>query len=329
MKRTGYLYEKIMTLENVLAAWELFNSRRPPFLRREVDRAEAARILRLMKTDFVAVIGRPKTRPHYESGKWRILQVPSFDSVIAQTAMWNICGPLVEKRIHDFSFSSRKNKGGHLAARKVERFVHQHGKREARYCLYFDIKKYYQHINCRILMSRIETVIKDARVLEMFRIVLDSANEGLPIGYPFSHALANLFLVPLYFLIHSVKGISRVFVYMDNWTVFSRTKKALHIAKKFAANWLDQIGCAMKHDWQIFPTAARGVKICGFVITHGASRLYRSIWHRTLRALDVYRFKPSRHLYLSLMSRLGWLKAIHQEYNPIFKVKGGYVWKKK
>jgi len=328
MKRVGYLYEKIMTLDNVVAAWELYNARRPPHLRKEIDMAVCQRILDGMKNDFKKVIGRPRIKYIRESGKIRRLQVPSFYSTIAQTAIWNVCGRYVERRIHAQSFSSRKGMGGHLAAHKCERFVHQHGNDDAKYCFYFDIKKYYQHIDKRLLMDRLSTVFKDKRVLDLFRVIVYSSDEGLPIGYPFSHALANLFLVPLYFLLKSVKFVSRIYVYMDNWSVFSRFKKPLRKAHDLAVRWLDGVGCSIKSDWQIFPTKCRGVKICGFVVTHGSTRLYKGIWRRLRHAFDRYQEKPNTRLYLSLMSRLGWLKAINRQYDPIFLTKhGGYLWR--
>ena len=328
MRRTGYLYEKVMTLENIIDAWELFNARRAPKLRRLVDVVKAQRILDRMKNDFAGVIGKPRIKYIRESGKLRRLQIPPFESVIAQTAIWNICGKYVENRIHSQSFSSRKGMGGHLAARKCEKFVHTHKDGDARYCFYFDVRKYYQHIDKRILMSRIETVFKDKRIIEMFRVIIYSAEDGLPIGYPFSHALANLYLVPLYFLIRSTKGVSKVYVYMDNWLVFSKHKKPLHRAKVDAEGWLERMGCSLKPEWQIFPTRSRGVRICGFIVfANSATRLYRGIWRRLLRNFRRFVAHPTRHRRLSLMSRLGWLKAINQEYNPIFTTpKGDYLW---
>lgn len=315
-----------MTYENVVEAWDLHNRNRPKRLRRRFNEAEARAILADMKRDFAAVIGKPRIKFIVESGKERRLQVPHFRSVVAQLAVWNICGKYIENRVHTQSFSSRKGYGGHMAARKVERFVRTR-RADSRYCLYFDVKKYYQHINPRILMSRIEAIFKDKKVLELFKVIIYSADEGLPIGYPFSHALANLYLAPLYFIMKSTRGITKIYVYMDNWTVFCRTKKPLHKALMTARGWLAGMGCTVKHDWQIYPVDKRPVRICGFAIGRRRTKLYRGIWRRTCHALDNYRKHATLKQFLSLMSRLGWLKAIHMEYHPIFKLKdGGYLW---
>lgn len=330
MKREkGDHFDRIMTYTNVTTAWALYNAQRPMALRREFDEKKAREIHEKMKTDFKEVIGSPRRKTIHEAGKQRELEIPPFEAIIAMLAMWNVCGEAIDRRVHPQSFSSRKGMGGHLAERKAEKFVHINKDGDAKYCWYFDIRQFYKHINKRIMVSRIEAIFKDKRIVELFKVVIDSTPVGLPIGYPFSHALANLYLVPLYYLIMSVKGVSKTFVYMDNWNVFSQFKKPLHKALVLAKNWLAGMGCSIKPDWQIYPTVTRGVKICGFVIyAEHSTRLYRRIWHRIMHNVDRYKVDPTEELYLSLMSRLGWLKAINKHTNVMFKInKGDYLWK--
>lgn len=326
MKRVGHLAERVFTLENVRAAWDAYNANRPVKLRRDFDPVLAQKILDLAQTDFAKLIGRPRKKTIHEHGKTRELQIPSFRASIAMLMLWNVCGPHVDKRIHSQSFSSRKGMGGHLAAKKCARFMRTHRK-DAKYCLYFDIRKFYQHIDRRVLMDRLATIFKDRLILDMFKAVLDSADVGLPIGYPFSHSLANLFLTPLYFILRSVRGVTKIFVYMDNWTVFARFKKAAHAALGCAKAWLSGVGCAIKSDWQVFPTASRRVMICGFALspTH-PPRLYRGIWRRTLRDIARYAIRPTISLYRGIMSRKGWLMAVNKTYSPKVKIEGGYLW---
>jgi len=113
--------------------------------------------------------------------------------------------------------------------------------------------------------------------------------------------------------------------------VFARFKKAAHKARIAAKAWLAGMGCEIKDDWQVFPTASRRVKICGFAL-HAAHppRLYRRIWRRTRRAFCVFAAHPTKRLYLSLMSRKGWLMAINKHFSPVFKLpNGGYLWQAK
>ena len=326
MKRVGYLYEKIVDYDNIVAAMADYDARRPVRLRRGIDYRLAWEIKERMETDFAGVIGTPRTKTIREYGKERILHIPSYASAIAQIALWRVCEPYVEKRLHTQTFSSRKGYGGHLAARKCARFVHLNAQKDAKYFLYFDIRKFYHHIAHRVVMARLETVFKDKRVLDMFRAVVASVPDGLAIGYPFSHALANLYLVPLYYLLRSIKAVSKIYVYMDNWTVFSRYKKPLHKAIDAARAWLRGVGCALKRDWQIAPVAARPVRICGFAVSLRPTRLYRGNWHRTMR--DFARAcRGCADALAAMASRRGWLRAINREYSHVFQnQKGQYLW---
>ena len=45
------------------------------------------------------------------------------------------------------------------------------------------------------------------------------------------------------------------------------------------------------------------------------------------RSFCVFSAHPTKRLYLSLMSRKGWLMAINKHFSPVFKLpNGGYLW---
>ena len=81
-------------------------------------------------------------------------------------------------------------------------------------------------------------------------------------------------------------------------------------------------------NWQTFPTSSRYVNICGFRESVRSTKLYRRIWHRIMRNVDKLRSDPENEkLYRSLMSRLGWLKAINRECSKPFEEERGKLWK--
>lgn len=328
MKRHGFIFERIMTRENIYSAILKFNSAREPDARVEPSWGYADFLLRWMQNDFRGLIGRPAKYTIIESGKPRQLQVPNVNACIAMIAMWLVCGPFIEGRIHNHSYSSRVGYGGHRAMREVSRFVRENEGGEADWCYFFDISKCYQHIMPPVVMSRLLNIFKDRRALGMFEIVLESAWEGLPIGYPFSHALANLVLSPLHAMMQSHKNVSAGFVYMDNHDFFSRYKNTLRNARPQVDRWLESIGCHAKHDWQIFRPADRGVNICGFTVYPDHVELYRRIWHRIMRNIDAIKTAWQLKDYLSLMSRKGWLMAANKLYTPSLQIEQGeYLWK--
>lgn len=48
---------------------------------------------------------------------------------------------------------------------------------------------------------------------------------------------------------------------------------------------------------------------------------------RIMRNVDAIRRRPMQSLYRSLMSRLGWLKAIHMEHNAVFAAERKALWR--
>ena len=192
---------------------------------------------------------------------------------------------------------------------------------------FFDISKCYEHIRKLTVIDRLRTIFKDRKVLGMFDIVLESAWEGLPIGYPFSHALANLVLAPLHAMMLAQTNVSAGFVYMDNHNFFSRYKNTLRHSRPLAERWLEGIGCTIKDDWQIYPVEDRGVNVCGFTVFPDHIRLYRRIWHGIMRNIDALVAHWQHEDYLSLMSRKGWLMAANKEYSPAIQIEGAYLWK--
>ena len=326
-KRHGYLCDKIMTRENTYAAMLKFNSGRDIDCRVEPSWDYADYLLYQMRHNFVDLIGRPARQTIIEAGKVRKLQVPSVNACIAMIAIWLICGPFVEARIHSHSYSSRVGYGGYRAMHEVAKFVRENEEGQADWGFFFDIAQCYAHIMPPIAMDRLRTVFKDRRVLWMFDVVLQSAWEGLPIGYPFSHAIANLVLVPLYAMMLSYKYVSAGFVYMDNHLFFSHYKNTLRNLRPKVERWLEGIGCHMKGDWQIYRVEDRGVNICGFKVFPDHIKLYRRIWHRTMRNFDTLQADWQKKDYLSLMSRKGWLMGAKKQYSPVFLIEGGYLWK--
>lgn len=314
-KRVGFLKEKILTLDNVRAAWEKFNRNRPVKIRRPYKEARAIRILESMKQGDVC-FKPPRHKIINEGAKPRYLTIPCFDAAIAQTAILNYLNPIIDKKLHGRTYSSRKGWGMHKCAKKQEKFIHTKP-RGSKYVCYFDIKKFYEHIRHVDIVACVSRVTKDPWIIERLKDILASGsktNVGLPIGYPGSHIFANLMMSPLYYELRKIRNVTDCYVYMDNFIVYGRTKAALQRAMKFAIMWLSEKGMTVKKDWQIFPISARAVKTCGLVIRHkGMSKLYRRLHRRVEKNIERVLNNPSPKDCASLTSRMGWLKAANRE----------------
>lgn len=321
--RIGYLKERIVSLENVCLAADEYNKARPRCRRRNFTIEWLNEIATDLANDRF-VWDPPREKTIWEP-KERHLRVPSVRSCIAQIAIFRVLTPIIDARLPEMSYSSRKGKGGHALAEKTKRFIRTKG-RKARYCLYFDWRKYYDHIDIDGVVQVLGRIVKDDWVLREVRAMFEGIGPGLPIGYVGAHQIANLYAAGIFRKLCAVKGVTGASIYMDNHCVFSAHKAPLKRALALALVEGAKAGLEIKPDWQIFPTATRGVRIAGQIIfPQGAPRLYRRIDHKLKRNLDkLLSGRCDEWLAQSLASRFGWLKATGKEhilFNQIKKEK--------
>jgi hypothetical protein len=306
--RVGHLFEKIATRENVVGAWEDYNRNRPISRRREIDDAEVDSILSELSS-WTFDFGKPREKDIWECGKVRHLKIPSFRSAIAQYAVFRVINPIIDNRLPEMSMSSRRGRGGHLLAKKVNRKIRTDRKGSA-FALYFDIRKFYDHIRIDDAISALSRIVKDEKVISLVTQMFAPCGNGLPIGYVGAHMLANLVGAEIFRRLRQFKGVTYGCVYMDNFHFFARSRAPLHRLQNFAVKVLAEYGMEMKPDWQIFPVWDRGVRIAGIVVKpRGTNGLYHRTFRRMMAAINRAFNRPNNKSLNSAMSYLGWLMA--------------------
>lgn len=256
MKRFGFLYEQIVSVENCKLAIQ--NASKKKKNRKMVNIVLAdldfyAKDLseRLIRLDFLTPY---KTRIIKDglSGKERELQIPSFyPDQCAHHAIMQILIPIIKKSSYHWSCANIPKRGIDLACKGVERATMRDIK-HAKYCVKMDISKFYPSIPHDKLKARLREKIKDEKALRIIDMVIDSHKPGLPIGNYTSPWLAELFLQPLDNLIKQKHKIRHYVRYADDLVMVDNNKRKLRKALYEIFDFVNGLGMNVKHDYQLF-----------------------------------------------------------------------------
>lgn len=230
MKRTGFLYEKIVTPDNLRLAFT--KARRGKQLREEVRRfcthldANLGQMQALLcqGPDYIE-LGRCRFFTIFDPKERRIC-APVFAERILHHAVINIVGPYLDSYQIDASYACRTRRGTYQALAKAQTLAKRH-----RYYLKLDVKKYFESIDHGVLMAQLSRRFKDPRLLRLLEKIVaayDTApGKGLPIGSLTSQYLANHYLGCLD---HHIKERMRVRAYaryMDDFVLWHDDKGRL------------------------------------------------------------------------------------------------------
>ena len=256
MKRVGYLYEKVIDINNCRRAiLDASKGKR----RRKLVRKILADIYfyaedlssRLQNLDFTT----PYRTKHIKdglSGKERDILVPAwYPDQCAHHAIVRILAPIISKSSYCWSCANMPGKGIDKASKCIERGT-KRDKKNSKYCAKADVKKFYPSVDHGVLRAMLAHKIKDKRFLELLDVIIDSCEDGLPIGNYTSPWLAELYLQGLDVFILNHEATKRYCRYADDIVILGTNKKKLHKLVDGIKEYLATIRLRLKENWQVF-----------------------------------------------------------------------------
>ena len=321
MKRYGNLYEKIYDINNLRLAH--LNARRGKTHYAEVKKVDKDTDKYLLKLQEILKAETFKNSKYnifekVDKGKQRTIYVlPYFPDRILHHAIMQVLEPIWKKVLIRDTYQSIKGRGTSDARRRVRKGI-KSGK--AKYCLKFDIKKYYPSINNNVLMMLIKKKIKCQKTLKLLSEIIYSS-KGVPIGNYLSQYFGNLYLTYFDHYVKENLRVKRYFRYCDDIVILENFKKKLHRTFKSITNYLKKnLQLVIKRNYQIFPVNARGIDFCGYRFFEKITLLRTSIvkrFKKKIRCIEKNYNNMTRIAILSgIASYWGWLKPIrHALYN--------------
>lgn len=297
MKRVGYLYDRICSIENIREAHRC--ARRDKLFYKEVKMVDADpetyfRQIQAMLKDHTYRVGEYITEIINESGKERtLMKLPYFPDRIIQWAIILQIEPYLTRNFTFHTCASLPGRGQDRCIKLTETYLRD--VEETKYCLKIDIHHFYPSIDREVLKTKLRRLFKDPDLLWLLDLIIDSppGDIGIPIGSYLSQYLANFYLSSLDHKIKEVFHFKKVVRYMDDMVLFFKDKKRLQF---FLHNWLiftleKDYHLELKSNYQIFPVDSRGVDFCGYVFFHGYTKLRRSTKERMVSRMIELRTK--------------------------------------
>ena len=328
-KRVGHLYEKLSDRAYVKSVLIEACRNRPG--RKDVERVKndldnkTEELCRMLETETF----KPNSVSVFQkydpgSQKMRTIRiVPFFPDCCIQWLIVDLIRDKVFMRGMDYYCSASIPGRGAIHVYRKLRYHISHKRKNSKYALQCDVKKYYDSIPIENLIRKIERRCKDARVLNLIRLILESSaldkenKTGLCIGFYLNQWLANFYLEDADRAIRNT-GNARCYVrYMDNMTILSGNKRKLRAVLAAIISALSVLKLRLKEDFQIFPTEHRDVRSVGFRFYSNGSIAYtKRRWLRARRQLIRVKHKLRSRLFIpkkmirGILARRGGLKHL-------------------
>ena len=227
MKRTGYLWDHIFTYDNFLYAIEEASKGKK-------DRRIVNKVLENPKHYYDIIIKNPFDIGHYtpkivvdqsSMKKRQILILAFFPDQVLHHMIIQVIYPILMKGAYVYSCASIKKKGQLYASMALRRGIKKSKRRL--YWFKADVHHFYPSIDHDILKEKLSHKIKDERVLKLLGAIIDSCEEGIPIGNYTSQILSNFYLQDFDHFIKEKLKIETYVRYMDDMVLVSQNKRKL------------------------------------------------------------------------------------------------------
>ena len=243
------------------------------------------------------------------SGKERTIYMPRFypDQIIHWALMLQIQS-IIMRGMYKYNCGSVPGRGTSFGQKSLRKWLDS-DRKNTKYCLKLDVKKFYPSINNECLKSMFRKVMKDLDCLNLIDLVIDS-NQGLPIGNYTSQWFANFYLQSLDHFIKEKLKIKYYIRYVDDLVLLGSNKRKLHRDRQMIKEFVSELSLEIKENWQVFKVKNRPIDFLGFKFYQNKTTLRKRNALRIRRRISKINKKP--HLNYrdacAVISYWGWVK---------------------
>ncbi len=284
------MYERIISLENLLTAWE-------EFLRGKRKRKDVAEFSENLSENVYNLHLDLKNKT-YKHGNYHAFNIsdPKPRNIHKATvrdrllhhAIYRILYPCFDKKFISDSYSCRLKKGTHKAINKFREYYQKVSKNNTKQCwiLKCDIKKFFASIDHETLMSTLGVNIEDKGTLWLLNQIISSFKtcfgKGLPLGNLTSQLLVNIYMNKFdQYIKHTLK-VKYYIRYADDFILLSSNKFTLLDNIRYIVCYLnDELKLTPHPDKVFIKTFSSGIDFLGWVHFPGY-RVLRTVTKRRM-----------------------------------------------
>jgi hypothetical protein len=186
------------------------------------------------------------------SAKQRKIVIPDAEEVVLHNAIIIVLIPILSRGMYEHSYACIEGKGIHKAKHFIEKWI-KNDYKHTKYVVKMDIKQFFNSIKQMVLLKRFSKILRDSQFLFLIKIILQTVECGIALGYTTSHWFANWLLTPLDHYIKEILKIKYYVRFVDDIVLFGSNKRKLHKERYMITQFLiNYYGLETKGDWQLF-----------------------------------------------------------------------------
>lgn len=305
-------YENIISLENLLLAWE-------EFLKGKRGKKDVQEFSLHLMENIISLHGDLKNLT-YEHGSYypfkisdpkpRQIHKASVRDRLLHHSIYRILYPFFDKKFIADSYSCRVGKGAHKAMGRFQRFFWKVSKNNTRTCwvLKCDIRKFFASVDQEVLIKILKKYTLDSKILELLEKIIKSfdsgiPNKGLPLGNLTSQLLVNIYMNEFDQFVKQKLKQKYYIRYADDFVFLSRDKdyleKLIPQIQEFLGN---ELKLQLHPDKVYIKTFASGVDFLGWVHFPEHRVLRTTTKRRMIKKLQTNTKPEVFSSYLGLLS---------------------------
>ncbi len=289
------MFEEIVSLENLVSAWEKFSKgkhKKADVMLFENNLED--NIFSLRDSLLCGNYRHDNYKPFivFDPKQRKIHKATVKDRLVHQ-AILNVVEPLFDKGfIHD-SYSCRLGKGTHAAVLRLRSFLNQAGKNNTKtiYALKCDIRKFFASVDHEILLNLIARRVKDHQTICLLTTIINSFHvsegTGLPLGNLTSQLFANIYLHELDFHVKHKMQIKYYLRYCDDFVILNLDHKTLqNLIPKISAFLSSALKLNLHPKKVCIRSWMQGIDFLGYVLLPHATAIRTKTRNRMMKKVD-------------------------------------------